>query len=119
MAPTGVEARTSPRVDVRLSAEVKLAGKTLTATTRNLSVGGVCIEADIAVPDGSELDVGLFLVLEDIEDASAAPVVMRGRVQWSAPGEGTQPATYGIRFESVSAPQMAALTGFLKLVGST
>jgi len=111
-----IEARQNPRVEVRLSAEVEIGGKTFTATTRNLSIGGVCVEAHVDVTDGAELKVGLFLVFDDIEDATRPPLEMRGRVAWSAPGEGGSPTTMGIRFDSVSAPQMAGLTKFLKLI---
>ncbi len=112
-----IDARKDPRVEVRLSAEVEMDGRVHTAITRNLSVGGVCLEAHLEVADGAELKIGLFLVEDDVEDATREPLAMRGKVAWSAPGEQEgAPSTIGIRFESVSAAQMAGLTRFLKLV---
>ena len=112
----GIDNRQSPRFTVRMSAEVQYGGKLFTAITRDLSVGGVCLESDRLLPEGSALAVGLFLVIDDVEDASQPPLEMRGKVAWAAPGDEGQASTMGIRFEGVSAPQLAGLTRFLKMV---
>lgn len=112
----GVEGRSSPRIDVRLSAEVACDGRTFTALTRNLSIGGVCLEAGAAVAEGAVLSIALFLVVDDVEDATRAPLEIRGRVAWATPGGDGEPTIVGVRFESVSALQMAGLTKFLKMV---
>lgn len=112
------ESRQTPRHPVRLSAEVRHDGRTYTAVTRDLSVGGVCIEAQQVAPEGAVLEVGLFLVVDDVEDASRPPLAMRGKVAWVAPGVGGAPGAMGIRFDGLSAKQMAGITGFLKLLPS-
>jgi Tfp pilus assembly protein PilZ len=118
VADRGIEARRAPRIDVRLSAEVKFEGRLFTALTRNLSVGGVCLESKVTVPDGAAIGVGLFLVFDDIEDASGPPLELVAKVAWSAPAEEPgQPTVIGLRFESVSATQLEGLTRYLKSVG--
>src|SRR4051812_19683128 len=112
----GVDARQSRRFTVRLSAEVNHGGKVFTATTRDLSVGGVCLESDRMVPEGDACAVGLFLVVDDVEDASQPTVEIKGKVAWSAPGDEGRAATMGIRFDAVSAGQLEGLTRFLKLL---
>ena len=118
MAERGIETRKAPRIDVRLSAEVTHQGRVFTVTTRNLSVGGVCLESAVALPDGAELGVGLFLVFDDVEDATRPPLALKAKVAWSAPPENPPgPTVLGLRFESVSAQQLDGLTRFLKQVG--
>jgi hypothetical protein len=113
-----METRKAPRIDVRLSAEVMHQGRVFTATTRNLSVGGVCLESKVEVPDGAELGVGLFLVYEDVEDATRPPLSLKAKVAWSAPAESPGgPTVIGLRFEGVSPEQLEGLTRFLKKVG--
>jgi hypothetical protein len=111
-----VENRSSPRIHVRLSAEVRSAGRAFTATTRDLSVGGVCLEADRTLGEGDAVQITLFLVVDDVEDASQPPIELRGRVAWSAPGEEGRLSTMGVRFEGLSSTQMSGLTRYLKMI---
>jgi hypothetical protein len=118
VAERGLETRKSPRIDVRLSAEVIHQGRVFTAITRNLSVGGVCLETKVAVPDGADLGVGLFLVYEDVEDATRPPLALQAKVAWSAPSETPAgPTVLGLRFEGVSREQVEGLSRFLTKVG--
>jgi hypothetical protein len=120
MNPRGVDARTSPRVPIRLSAEVRHGEATFTATTRDLSVGGVCLEASFSLPEGDLVQVGLFLVVDDVEDASQPPLQVYGRVAWAAPAEPAEGrlATMGVRFQSMTGAQISGLTRILKVVPS-
>lgn len=118
MNPRGVESRISPRLAVRLSAEVRHGASTFTAVTRDLSIGGVCLEADRALPEGDPLVVVLFLVVDDVEDAAQPALEMKGKVAWAVAGEGAEPARMGVRFESVSPHQLDGLSRFLKLVAA-
>ena len=114
--PRAADNRHTTRFPLRVSAEVNYGGRLFTALTRDLSVGGVCLESDRLVPEGNALNLGLFLVVDEVEDASAAPLQMRGKVAWATPGEGGKLGSMGIRFEGVTSNQMAGLTRFLKLV---
>jgi len=62
------------RVAIRMSAEVHLGEETFTATTRDLSEGGVGLDLPRAVAEGAELTMGLFLVVDDVEEARSQTV---------------------------------------------
>ena len=111
-----VENRKNPRYAIRLSAEVAYNGKVFTAVTRDLSIGGLCLETDRLLPEGQALQMGLFLVVDDVEDANTPVLEMRGKVAWAAAGDEGRPSTMGIRFEALSASQMAGLNRLLKLI---
>ncbi|MSP62797.1 MAG: PilZ domain-containing protein [Myxococcales bacterium] len=110
--------RQTPRLAVRLSAELRHGEHTFTAVTRNLSIGGVCIESDVPLKEGDALSVGLFLVVDDVEDSTRPPLELQGRVAWVTPGEQGK-AIMGVRFERLSAYQTTGLTKFLKMMGQT
>ena len=107
--------RESERIDVRLSADVMYQGRNFTARTRNLSVGGVCLEVNRDLPEGAQLQINLFIVIEDIEDASSPTLALRGIVAWCIPPEDGAPAQVGVRFDRIAPVQVAALTRILKL----
>ena len=110
--------RQSPRVVVRLSAELKLGGQTHTVVTRNVSLGGVCLEGGPPLAQDAEVRIALFLVIDDVEDAVRPPLDVRGKVAWCTPAEGGQPAVTGIEFLGLSAHQQAGLGKYLKAVGA-
>jgi hypothetical protein len=112
----GVENRLSRRYAVRLSAEVVHGSRKFTGTTRDLSLGGVCLESMQSVGEGELLAMALFLVVDDVEDPSQPPLEVKCRVAWSAPAEEGRPGVMGLRFEGISPPQLAGLTRFLKLL---
>ena len=112
----GRERRGPPRIDIRLSGEITCEGRSFTTRTRNLSVGGVCIECEKELAEAAPVKLSLFLVIDDVEDATLPPLQVRGLVAWSASGEDGQPATAGIRFQGLTEMQLAGLTRFLKLV---
>jgi hypothetical protein len=104
-----------PRRDVRLSAEVKLETARLTGTTRNLSLGGVCIEIDRPVTEGKELQLTLFIVEDGIETEGARGLELVGTVQWTA--EADRGYAVGIKFANLSARQQSSLTNALRAMG--
>lgn len=105
----------APRRDVRLSAEVKLETARLTGTTRNLSLGGVCIEIDRPVAEGKQLQLTLFIVEDGIETEGARGLELVGTVQWTA--EADRGYAVGIKFGSLSARQQSSLTNALRAMG--
>lgn len=113
--PEHANTRKTPRYDVKVSAEVQTAtGRVVSMHTRNLSEGGVCIEGAVSFPDGTALVVGLFLVVDEIEDATEAPLALPGLVSWSEePGAG-EPGRMGIRFEALEPAALTRLRDFLR-----
>jgi hypothetical protein len=111
-----IENRQTRRYTIRLSAELKHGGRTFTATTHDLSLGGVRLESHRVLPEGDALSVALFLVVDDVEDAAAPALELRGKVMWAAPGEEGRPGTMGIRFENLSDVQNDGLSRFLKML---
>ena len=114
--PQGPPTRQAKRIAVRLSAEINYDGEVYTATTRDLSTGGVCLESTKILDEGATLIVGLFLVDDDVEDASQPPFELEGSVAWAAPSDDGGAGTMGIRFENVSATQQKGLNRFLQLL---
>ena len=105
----------APRFDVRLSAELKVESARLTGLTRNLSIGGVCVEIDRPINEGRQLGLTLFIVEDGIEAEGARGLDLVGTVQWVA--EGDRNYAVGIKFGNLNAAQTTALNNALKAVG--
>jgi hypothetical protein len=106
------DARRHPRLDVRLAAEVRTARSLFTARTRNLSKGGCCLESSYPLQETDRIRVGLFVVVDGIEDETLPPMRVLGTVQWTAQNdEGLHVS--GIQFVEMSSAQTAWLTQFL------
>jgi len=104
------------RYRLHLSAEITTAKGTITAATRDLSVGGCCIESPYALAEGSEIRLSLFLVVDGIECAETPPLVVGASVQWVAENDEAPPDARhlaGMRFTGVSEEQRAWLESFL------
>jgi hypothetical protein len=95
--------RQHPRVDLRMSAEVRTPRSVFTATTRDLSEGGVGISADYPLDEGSEVVLGLFLVMDDVE-SDMPPLWVKARVAWSAETDDNR-YNAGVRFEVITDDQ--------------
>ncbi|MDY0000079.1 MAG: PilZ domain-containing protein [Polyangia bacterium] len=77
------ENRAHPRYEVRISAELIFeTGGHLTCVTRDLSLGGVGVDAERPLAEGEPLGVELFVVVDDIEDETSVPLKVQGRVAW-------------------------------------
>jgi hypothetical protein len=107
--------RQHPRFSVRLSAEISRGRKTETAVTRNVSVAGANLVSDHPFQDGETFRIGLFLVVDDVEDSTRPPLECQAKVQWTAElDDGSHSA--GVHFEDMTAEQQAWLDRFLKEV---
>ncbi len=95
--------RQHPRVDLRMSAEVRTQRSVFTATTRDLSEGGVGISAEYPLEEGSEVVLGLFLVLDDVE-SDTPPLWVKARVAWAAETDEHR-HNAGVRFEVITDDQ--------------
>ncbi|HUH02199.1 MAG TPA: PilZ domain-containing protein [Kofleriaceae bacterium] len=104
--------RAHERYNIHLSAEIFTGTSRFTATTRDLSVGGSCVEGGYPFEEGSEVDVSLFVVVDGIEDDATPPLRTRGVVQWTAENEDA-PANArhlaGLRFDHLTEAQHAWL----------
>lgn len=77
------DSREHPRYEIRISAELSLeVGGHLTCVTRDLSLGGVGVDAERPLTEGEPLGVELFVVVDDIEDETSVPLKVQGRVAW-------------------------------------
>jgi len=98
-----VEHRRHPRIDVRMSAEVRTGESAFTATTRDLSEGGAGLDTNRPLSEGQEIALGLFLVVDDVED-EAPPLWVKARVAWAGEtDEGSH--TSGVRFTAITPEQ--------------
>jgi hypothetical protein len=102
------------RYPVRLSAEMRFGNQIVAGMTRNLSVGGVCVEIDRPVADGAKLQLTLFVVEEDVETEGARGLQVAATVQWAAEAE--RGWALGLKFDPLSPQQAAALIHALKAV---
>jgi hypothetical protein len=95
--------RQHQRVDIRMSAEVRTARSVFTATTRDVSEGGVGLACDYPLEEGSEVVLGLFLVLDDVE-SDTPPLWVKARVAWTAETDDKR-YNAGVRFEVITDDQ--------------
>ncbi len=109
--------RAHPRLDIRLAAELSLAaGKTTAAVTRDLSVGGTCVESAYPLVDGSEIGVALFVVVDGVEEASLPSLRVRATVQWTAQNDEAAVEVRhiaGLKFIELTEPQAAWIKRFV------
>lgn len=110
------ERRVHPRLDTSLSAEINTGRQLVTATAKNLSLGGVGLCLDHALQEQSLVGIGLFLVEEGVEDATTSPLNVQGQVIWTAPVD-SGGFEVGIRFAPMQSDQLARLQQFLARLG--
>ena len=99
--------REHQRLDLRMSAEVRTARTTFTATTRDLSEGGAGLSAERRLSEGEEITLGLFMVLDDVE-SDTPPLWVKARVAWTGETDDKRFAA-GVRFEVITDEQRAWL----------
>lgn len=109
-----LQKRALPRYSLRLGAELKVEGHTVTGTTRNLSLGGLCLELDRPLKEGAFIRMTLFLVEDDVEAEGARGLDLTGTVQWMA--EGDRGYAVGVKFGNLTTTQTAALKNALSAV---
>jgi hypothetical protein len=109
--------RAHRRFDIRLAAELSLpGGKTTAAVTRDLSVGGTCIESAYPLADGSEIGVALFVVVDGVEEATLPSLRLRATVQWTAQNDEAAIEVRhiaGLKFAALSEAQSAWIQRFV------
>jgi hypothetical protein len=110
-----IQKRATPRYEIRLAAELKIEGRTVTGTTRNVSMGGLCLELDRPLQEGALVRLTLFMVEDDVEAEGQRGLDLAATVQWSA--EADRGFTVGVKFGNLTASQTTALTQALKATG--
>jgi len=106
-----------PRYAIRLSAELRVGNQLLTGVTRNLSAGGVCVEIDRPLEEGSKLRLTLFVVEDDVEAEGAHGLGLAATVQWAA--EADRGWALGLKFDPLTPQQATALATALRAVGAS
>jgi uncharacterized protein (TIGR02266 family) len=99
--------RSDRRYDRRLEIDVIHEGQTLSSHTRNVSLGGVFIDCDRALPFGAKVQLK-FRVPTQTE-----LTVVDGQVRWVEMEDG-QVKGIGIRFEGLRARDVWALNKFFE-----
>lgn len=118
--PTTISAgktRQHTRLALRMSAEVHTEAGMSIAVTRDLSEGGVAVELAPRLPEGELVTLGLFLVVDDVEEERVPPLWVKGRVVWSAERD-TGGSVAGIRFEVITEAQRTWLRHLLGHLGT-
>jgi len=90
-----------------MSAEIRTEQTAFTATTRDLSEGGAGLDANRPLAEGQEIALGLFLVVDDLED-EAPPLWVKARVAWTGETDDGR-HTSGVRFTAITPEQRAWL----------
>lgn len=100
--------RTDPRYARRLDVEVVVGEEVHTATTGNISLGGLFLETSKTFPLQTELRVRFRIPTQP------EPIDVIGEVRWLETGGPEQPAGIGIRFQGLRAREVWALNRFFQ-----
>ena len=106
------EQRQHVRFDIEVSAEVYTGSQVQPAATRNLSNGGVCLEMEGPLEEGSEVGLSLFLTLEGIEAADTDTLNVGAQVVWCSDRDAGGYLA-GARFTKLEPSQAELLSTFL------
>lgn len=90
-----------------MSAEIRTARSVFTATTRDLSEGGAGVVSDRPLGEGEEIALGLFLVIDDVEE-HLPPLWVKGQVVWTSELDKGQHMA-GVRFSAITPEQKSWL----------
>jgi PilZ domain len=104
-----------PRYPVSLAADLRGPGFATAGTTKNISVGGLCVEIDRMVPETTRLDVSLFIVEDEVESADGRRIALVATVQWSS--EGDVGYLHGLKFVDMTPQQTAMIGNALRNLG--
>jgi uncharacterized protein (TIGR02266 family) len=99
--------RSDRRYERRVAISVTHEGEVLSTFTRNISLGGVFIESDRALPFGAKVSLDFRIPTQ------SEPVLVEGQVRWIELEDG-QVRGIGIRFEGLRARDVWALNKFFE-----
>jgi len=99
---------TDPRYARRLDVELIAGNRTFSATTGNISLGGVFVETEESFPLQARLQIRFRIPTQP------EPIEVTGEVRWLEPGTGNQAPGMGIRFQGLRAREVWALNRFFQ-----
>lgn len=109
---SGADKRLFPRFACQLAVELEIPdGRVVTAQSKNLSHGGLCLETAEPVPAGAEVTVRVTLVFD--EDSSSEPLDLPARIVWCTPFGG-HAHQVGTQFRPLSSERLTYLDMFLR-----
>jgi uncharacterized protein (TIGR02266 family) len=97
--------RTDPRYERRLEVEIVADGKRQTGHSRNISLGGMFVDAAEVLPVQTTIQVRFYVPTQP------EPIDVTGEVRWAEKGE--RPGM-GIRFQGLRARDVWALNRFFQ-----
>ncbi len=100
--------RTDPRYARRLEVEITVGDEKRTATTANISLGGVFVETERPFPLQTRLQIRFRIPTQP------EPIDVNGEVRWIEAGGAAQPAGMGVRFQGLRAREVWALNRFFQ-----
>jgi uncharacterized protein (TIGR02266 family) len=100
--------RTDPRYAHRLDVEIIVGDQTRTATTGNISLGGLFVETKETLPLQTQLQIRFKIPTQP------ESIEVTGEVRWVEPGGPEQPSGMGIRFQGLRAREVWALNRFFQ-----
>lgn len=103
------------RYSIEIKGEVFTGKEMLSASTKNLSEGGICLIVSKPLNEGDSVGVSLFLTEDGIEDPERAPLNLEGKVIWCAEQDQGDFAI-GARFVNVQSNDLIELQTFLELI---
>ena len=112
-----IEQRHSARFNVEVAAEVYTPKGVLSASTRNLSASGVCLDLVESLPEGSAVGISLFFTSDGIEDPDAEPLNIKANIIWCAQKDQRSFAV-GANFADLTVENRQALEDFLNALGT-
>jgi hypothetical protein len=101
--------REHPRYAHEAVVTFHVGGKTLWGRTQNLSRGGLCADLSEPIPNGTDIEVDIQLVFDDVE---SEPLRLPARVAWCTTLDET--FQIGLSFQKTTAEQVEFLTMFLR-----
>jgi uncharacterized protein (TIGR02266 family) len=109
-SPSGASARRAARVSVGVPINLRVEHRLLAGSTENLSLTGVFVRTDAALPVGRELD--LVFDLPERKGLHAT-----GRVVWQRPTQATGGQGVGVHFDDLPDDTRRSLEAFVRRTG--
>jgi uncharacterized protein (TIGR02266 family) len=101
------ERRQHSRLSIAVEVDIGSENNFYSARTRDISVGGLFIETDVALPIGTRLRVDLKFLKKQLN--------AEAEVTWVLLGEGEQAVGVGVRFVDLSPSAVKNIESFMEL----